>query len=354
MKSVGVFLTGLMAFVVLSSVLAGPANAGFNSSPTGCGATACGIDWTSFVHLNGSAGSSGGSGGGGNPVDITPPPCLWNPIGDATTGSDTILSEYGDNPPAIYGIDKSVQQAKDLKQNPQPGEWYELPDNPAASAAGQQECQKLPLFAWVPPNTAPPGLHIPPRTLAQYGFKMLETPQVSTLDVNPAGTSDTNLPTFVRAVLTPTGGDGQVHITNGRAWVGVTAWADGASVTVWAYSTGLDITPGTGNATPYTGGCDHLTQTDTGVEFGSGASAGQMAATQANQSIDCGVTYREPGTFDLQASIGWNACWAMTGAARTPPPLNLGGCRTVPGASALQARTGDKQITVRDIQSVNG
>src|SRR5216683_1934992 len=123
-------------------------------------------------------------------VDITPPPCLWKPIGDATTGSQYVINfsaGVDPGPAGLFQTGASFAQAKMLlKQTPKPaGEWYELPVNPQASAAAQKECLKLPLFFWAVQTAQLPGLNIPPRTLAQLAFAGVKTPKAGTPQLNP-------------------------------------------------------------------------------------------------------------------------------------------------------------------------
>jgi hypothetical protein len=72
-----------------------------------------------------------------------------------------------------------------------------------------------------------------------------------------------------------------------------------------------------------------------------------------NQTIDCGVTYRAPGTYNLTTTVGWTACWARTANTGAPP---LAWCKghPVPGAQALQGSTETQPVNVQEIQSVNG
>ena len=141
-----------------------PALAG-SSVGTGPGGTVT-VSLSKFITYGGSA-SASGNGSGQAPVEEEPPPCLWNPIGGAVTGSKTILSVFTSTDPSQpFKIGQSVKQAQDLLKKPQPGTWYELPVNPAAGAAGMAECLKLPLYVFVPPGGAPPIAPGPPRILA--------------------------------------------------------------------------------------------------------------------------------------------------------------------------------------------
>ena len=356
MKRLAVFFA-IFTVGALLPALPAAATSGTGSSQSGSGqctsGSSCRALLNRFISYSGST-SGPGTGGNGNPVDVTPPPCLWNQIGDATTGSNAIIGEWGKDPskaPTTFQIDQSVKKADALLKNPQQGEWYELPVNPNASQAAQQECLTLPLYYWVQAGAAPP-LKVQPVTLAQMAFSVVTTPTVTGIETNPTGNSETNLPTFVKATLQAAAGQLLVA-PDGHVYTWVTASLNGVSATVWIKSTGptLDITSGSPNATVYSG-CNHAQSAGKGVTLGSGASDAQMAQTNANQAIDCGVTYRGPGTFTMQVSIDWTACWAPIGNTNgAPPPA---GCQAVPGAGNLNPATFGKNVNVQDIQSVNG
>jgi hypothetical protein len=337
LRAVFVIVTGL----ALPLAMAGPAGAGSGPPPgTGCGGSACTVSLEKLVHFSGNW-----SAGTNNPVTIPPPPCLWEPIGDGQTGSQQIVSEWGPNPPTAFDVDKSYAQAQQLlKQNPPPaGTWYMLPVNPAASPAGKAECLKLPLYAWVLPGQLPPTPPIPPATLRMLALAKLTRPGIGNIDVNPAGRSYANLPTFVRVGLT-----GAFERTaGGRPYATVTAsLPDGSlSVTVWAMAQPLSIDAGTTDATVYTDGCRYL---------GSTATAKQMSGTGANQPIDCGVTYLRPSNgYNLTASISWRVYWEITTGDGDGPLPPQAGMQAV-GAGQLQASTAGRPVSVGEIQSLNG
>ena len=54
-----------------------------------------------------------------------------------------------------------------------------------------------------------------------------------------------------------------------------------------------------------------------------------VAHTGANGTADCGVTFRQPGTWNITATLTWRACWAV-GVQDGPPPTD---CNPVPGAA---------------------
>ena len=45
-----------------------------------------------------------------------------------------------------------------------------------------------------------------------------------------------------------------------------------------------------------------------------------VAHTGANGTADCGVTFRQPGTWNITATLTWRACWAV-GVQDGPPAL---------------------------------
>lgn len=339
------------AILVIAAGLAGPAltavpaSAGTGTSSVGCSTgDSCTAMLARMTHFKGDA-------TGNTPVntvvDITPPPCLWEPIGDATTGSQVITNEYGTNPndqtrvPNIYQVPEAVKQAVALEKTPQPGQWYELPANPAAGTAGLQACLKLPLFAWVPPGNSPPGIDLPPQTLAQLAVAVMTLPTAGQIVTNPATKSFTNLPTFVRVTF-----GGTVHQAPGsnRPYVTVTATLNGTSVTVWAIASRLQVSASGGSSyTPDTGNCGYL---------GSQMMLNPQAVANVGPGghIDCGLTFQSPATWNVSASMTWQTCWAQNAAATVPDPAH---CTPVPGAQLNGTNWGPKQVVVNEIQSVN-
>jgi hypothetical protein len=294
-----------------------PATAG---TGVGCGGSNCSVDVWKFVHLTGHVNPRGNE--RTNPIDIPPPPCLWNSIGDATTGSNYILSEFGTvtQGDSLYGVYDSVQQAKKLRDNPQPGTWYELPINPAAGAEGAKECLKLPLFAFEPPGVAPPMPNVPGIDLAEYAYNHLivPTPDVIT---NPEGKNWVNLATFV--------------------------WTGQPDVTQYTATATLGDEHATVTAT-----FDHTTVTASGPAkvfthcglLGSGKSQDDPPATGPGTPPDCGVLWRGPTTGgSITVDVTWNITWTATdGTANNPalPPIE-------------QVHT-KANIQVAEIQSING
>jgi hypothetical protein len=387
------------------ALLAAPASAADGPPEVGCTTgSSCLVELNYEVTYTGSS-------GGHNGVVIKPPPCIGVPIGDAHTGSQAIISLYSNTAPVAQpssaspapsasdgsssptdsigptapasptvpvspsasmstasttALVLSGQQQQILNQANQlvgsnpitPGEWYQISGNPYASATAQQRCTNLPPYIWVAGDNNTlrvNGLNIPPETLAALAFSQLSTARLATVTLNPKGASDTNLPTFVdvglrapvRGVLSITA-DGDPYV-----WA-TAATPDGEAATVWAWVTGLSINPGTTNATTFNQqrcSTAHLSANGHTLMLGSRYSAAEMAQVGAGQQIDCGVTYTAPGTYDLSASVTWNACWARGLAKAGGPPAN---CKPVPGAADLAASTSPPhQVAVREIQSVN-
>ena len=69
----------------------------------------------------------------------------------------------------------------------------------------------------------------------------------------------------------------------------------------------------------------------------------------ANGTADCGVTFRQPGQWNITATLTWRACWAV-GVQDGPPPA---ACNPVPGA-ALDAVNWARNVNIHEIQAANG
>jgi hypothetical protein len=76
---------------------------------------------------------------------------------------------------------------------------------------------------------------------------------------------------------------------------------------------------------------------------------GAVARTGANGTADCGVTFRQPGTWNINATLTWRACWAV-GAQDGPPPAD---CNPVPWA-ALNPVNWARNVNIHEIQAANG
>lgn len=323
---------------LLPVLVATPASAANGSSSVGCSTgDSCTIQLEKMINYSGDY----NPGGANMVVNITPPPCLWNPIGDATTGSQAIIGMWGNDPtkaPTNFQIAQSVTQANQLlATNPKPaGTWYELPVNPAAGAAGAAECLKLPLYAWVPPGTALPGINIPPETLAQLALVKIRVPGKGKMTLSPKGNDAVNLPTFVRVALAQ-----GTRTANGMPYARITATLGNVAATVWLKPSPLQLSaPG---ATIDANNCGYL---------GSNmlvTNPGAVARTGINGAIDCGVTFTQPGTSQLTASLTWQTCWVAAAQAGPPPAA----CTAVQGAN-LNPTVWNRPVNVKEIQAANG
>lgn len=394
-------LAAFAAVTAAALYAAGPASAADGPPVVGCiTGSSCMIELNYYVTYSGSSGGSNG-------VVVTPPPCIAVPVGDAHTGSQIIISLYDTtvpvpppttapatatpsgsatatgtaSPPAsvtptqpppttasaapnLTPVEQAIlAKAKTLvNSNPiTPGEWYQIAADPYATATASQVCSNLPPYVWADGGKLPVlhGLHIPTRTLAELAYSQLKTPSLGEVKLNPLGTSDTNLPTFVDVVLNPPLLGVLALTTAGNPYVYATAVApDGTAATVYAVATGLNIDPGTStaNATTYNVPQCSVAQPDgtshNAYVLGSRdvAKAGSFGA---GQPIDCGVTYTAPGSYGLTVSVGWSACWARGTVNAGGPPANCN--PNIPGAGGLQdSTTGAVPVKVREIQSVNG
>jgi hypothetical protein len=291
----------------------------------GCTGSGCTIDLSKFIFISGNGGSQTPTGYSNIPVE--PPPCLWTPIGDQTTGSQYIVNFSGGQDPGpggLYGTGASFKQAKSLLAKPQPGEWYELPINPAASPAAQAECLKLPLFYFVPPGGAPPMPPIPGRILAEYAFAHLRLTKLH-LRLNPAVKGYVNLATYVWndaqqvpqpltsiATLGQTGETGSVTATPNPMTISVS-----------------------GSGTPYSA-------------CGPGGSSLRPMGTVPSgrsgpgQAPDCGVLWTGPSTGAVvTATIVWNIHFASYD-------------NTVPPDTTIKTSFSSRPIPINEIQSING
>jgi hypothetical protein len=316
----------ILAALVAPLLTAGPATAG--SGVPGCTGNDCSIQLKDLIHLGGDH----GSGRNHVPVDVPPPPCLWEPIGDQVSGSHAIVDEWGDDPPASFGVDKSVAQAKDLLKNPVDGEWYELPVNPAASEAGRAECLLLPLYFFVRPGAPLPTPPIPPRTLAAYAYNHMRIPRPR-VTVSPQTKGYVNLGSYVWGTWADS-------VMTGRPDAfAITATLGDQTVTVWAQVAdhGAFTVSANGPGTNYSAGCG-----PTGSQFPVGQAP---SSAGAGTPPDCGVLWRGPdATAGISATVTWTVTWGE-------------GVLDGPGPNALPDITmvgRPRQIAVGEIQSVNG
>ncbi len=218
-----------------------PAGAADGSSSVKCSTgSSCEIMLEHMIHFGGRNYSPGAE---NMVVDITPPPCLWIPQGDAHAGSQVVIDFYNNTDPgagALFDGQHAFQEAKQLvNQNPMPpGTWYELPVNPNDTQAQVQECLNEPLFFWDVPGAPLPGIEVPPQTLAQLALAKMNVPQAGRMILSPrSGNSYSNLPTFSRVTLSfrPEFGPGGLPYVTDNAQLG------DQGATVWVEATPLQL-----------------------------------------------------------------------------------------------------------------
>jgi hypothetical protein len=310
MRRIGI--AGIIATALPVLLLAGPASAG---TIIGCNGPGCSVSLSSFIHLSGDY--SPGTGSAQVPVNVPPPPCLWEPLGDTIAGAHTIISEFGtitqqDSQYDVYG---SVQQAKQqLKNGGPPGTWYMLPVNYASGPAGVAACLKLPLFAWVPPGGVPPMPPIPPKILAAFAYNHMVIPQPS-LVTNPARKGYVNLGTYVWANWAGQAGTIRQR-ANPNGTYSVTATLGNQSATVWAQPAPSGFTVQVaGPGTPYSAGC--------GIDGSKYPVGKPPSGAGPGQAPDCGALWRATTTgATITATVRFNVTWGA-GILNGPGPNAL-------------------------------
>jgi hypothetical protein len=339
-----VAIVGLLT--LLPAALALPARAADGSSQVSCATgDSCVIQLDHMVQFGGADYSPGAD---NMVIDITPPACAWDPVGGAQTGSQHIVSYYDGQAPAQsapYDQYASYMQAKQMlgSGSGAAGEWYFLPDASYDTAAQQAQCAAQPLWFWDTPGEALPGIVIPPKTLAQLAISKLYVPTTGQMIFSPVtGVSYSNLPVFVRVTLHTV--DGHYHVgANGMPYVTDHARLGANGATVWVEATPLQLSTTDTGATPDTNGCSYL---------GSAMMLNDpraVASTGANGTADCGETFRDPGTWTINATLTWRTCW-VPDVQDGPPPA---ACAPVPGAD-LNPVNWTRNVTVHEIQSANG
>jgi hypothetical protein len=328
---------------LLTALAAGPASAADGSSSVTCATgDSCVISLDKMVQFGGANYSPGAN---NMVIDITPPACAWDPIGNAQTGSQYIISSYGAYPPGPgdrFDQYATYQQAKQLlATNPGPaGEWYYLPYAGYDTPAQIQECNQQPLYFWDVPGAPLPGIQIPPVTLAQLAMSKLFVPGAGRMFLSPVnGVSYSNLPVFARVTLR-----GRFEIgPNGLPYATDNARLGNNAATVWVEATPLQLSSTDSSAALDTNGCGYT---------GSAMMVHDpkaVANTGANGTADCGVTFRQPGTWTITATQTWRTCWAPA-VVNGPPPA---ACNPVPGAN-LNPDNWARNVTVHEIQAANG
>lgn len=291
-----------------------PADAG---TGVGCVGAQCSVSVWQFVTHKGAWGSTGST-----PVliNVPPPPCLWNPIGDATSGSQYIISQFGSvtKQDSLFEVYQSVQQAKELLAKPQAGTWYELPENPAAGPGGMAECLKLPLFAWVVPGQAPPMPNVPAVDLAEYAYNHIKIHKS-------------------KLILSPADGKGWVNLgtyawTTNRVPVVRLSVTLGGTETVNLIARPVKTVISSSAGTP---------EKQCGVNGSRHLPVGTAPKTAVGVAPDCGVLWAAPSTdATITATVTWDVTWNGAGGRGVLRPIPLS--------------TTSGPIRVAEIQSING
>src|SRR5262249_14299291 len=322
-----------------------PASAADGSSDVGCSTgSSCYIELQKMIRFGGNY----SPGANNMVVNITPPACLWIPIGDAHSGSQYVLDFYNNTDPgpgALFDGEHAFAEARQLvNATPMPaGTWYYLPVRPDGTEAQRQACLAQPLYFWDPPGTPLPGIQVPPRTLAQMAMAKMLLPGAGRMSLSPrTGNSYSNLPTFVRVAL-----QGQYEAgPGGRPYLTVTARLGNVGATVWAQATPLQLSASDSSARLEVAGCGYL---------GSAMmvrNPGAVARTGANGHPDGGGTLRRPGGWQVTAQLTWQTCWVPQVVNNSPPPADCG-ANPVPGAQ-LNPVNWARNVNVHEIQAANG
>jgi hypothetical protein len=323
----GLLLTGLLALLTL----AGPASAG---SGVGCTGSTCSVLLSNLIALKGDFGAAGTAAA---PLAVPPPPCLWQSIGDTATGSRYIIQNFGAAAPGTpFGVFASVQRARAfLSDRPVPaGFWWQLPVNPAASAAARQACLRFPLFEWAVPGVTPAEPPVPLGTLAAYAYNHMTIPAPA-VTINPVATGYVNLASYVWARTRP------VSVTTGRPDAyEVTAALGGETVSVWAQLArrrAFSVTVRSGHGVAYSAGCRR---------GGSGYRIGHVPASSgAGTAPDCGVLWQAPDQAAIvSATMRWSVSWGA-GVLAGPGPHPMPAILTTGQAAPFP---------VAEVQSING
>lgn len=337
------YRAAIAALAVLLPVLAAsPARAWYGPPPVTCPpGSSCYLYLVSHIHFGG----SGYAPGGGVPIPVVPPPCPWDPVGNVQTGSQYLLGYYqgaAPAPNAPNGQYASYTQAEQMiaSHSTEPGEWYFRPDRGNQSPAQRAQCAAEPRWFFAVPGEPLPGSTLAPVSLAQLADTTLKIPGAGRMYLSPVhGPTYANLPTFVRVTFNQPyeiGPDGDPYVTD-------TAAVLGAAATVWVIAKPLQLSANDSSATVYGRGCGYLGSQDMVLY------PKQVASVGANGKADCGVTFHQPGTWTITASLGWRTCW-VPDVVHSPPPAN---CVPVPGAN-LNPVTWVRNVNVHEIQAANG
>jgi hypothetical protein len=316
-----VALAGVAAAAILPAMVLVASPAGADTT-VGCQSANCSVSLSQFIQLKGSY--TDGAGSASYPINVPPPPCLWEPMGDTLSGANQIIGQYGNMTKAndFLGIYESVQLAKkQVKQGGPQGTWYWLPINPAAGAAGAAECLKIPLYAWEAPGQVPPMPPVPPKTLAAYAYNhmLIPSPDVT---LSPANRGYVNLASYLWL--------NWVNHPNGTYHVTATLGNQWATVRAQAASVQVDSPPdGTGYSSC---GPD-----------GSKYPVGQAPSNAGpGQPPDCGVLWTKPATSaTVTATVRFHVTWTSSGGQ--------GGA-----LNDITITSNPANVSVAEIQNLNG
>lgn len=323
--------TVILTTLTLSLAAAGPASAsgGGHGNPPPAGTGGChGPTCSVGLGQISVTGDTGGPGGGFPPIDLPPPPCVWNPIGDQQSGSAVVIAIAATL--GVFGIaalqSEEAQAEALLKANKPVGTWYLLTVNPSDDAAATAECEKEPPFVFVEAGGPPPVPPIPPETIAKFAYNHFTIP-LPRLTISPPKKGVVNLGTYVWANWPVSKTTGQEDLYRVSARLGNTV------VTVQAKAQSISLTAD-GPGTVFSTGCG-----PNGSQFPVGS---PPATAGAGTPPDCGVLWRGP---DARAGITATATWAVTWWA------NDGVVHTLPNISVTSRQT---NIAVSEIEGING
>lgn len=328
--------------VLLPVLLAGPARADFNPPPVSCPPPNS-VCYT-WLYRQATFSGSGYSPGTYNPIPVQPPPCRWVPEGDVQTGSQRLISSYNGKPPAQNAPNDqyaTYTQAQGMiaSHSTEPGGWYFRPDQPGQSPALHTECAGEPMWFFAVPAEPLPGGTLAPVALAELAATVLRVPGVGQMQLRPKnGPTDANLPTFIRVTF-----DQPVEIGPGGApYMTDTAAVLGAAATVWIVANPMQLAVSDTSAQLFQD-CGFLGSNELELH------PAQVARTGANGTADCGVTFRQPGTWRVTVKVPWHTCWVADRECGPPPAQ----CHAVPGAN-LNPDVWNRNVVVHEIQAANG
>ncbi|HEY1624943.1 MAG TPA: hypothetical protein VGG16_14195 [Streptosporangiaceae bacterium] len=344
-----IFLIAGAVLLALASMLIVPGAAHASTGGPGItcsGGSSCMIEVENEVHFGGNY-SQGTDNLG---ISVTPP-CYWTPLGNAHTGSITIVANLADS--QEYGgqltgiLEQIYQQAYKMQnENPMPpGEWYmQL----STSAQYDALCDKVP-FEFVTPSKGgavnPPPVPLTPRDLAELAIAVMQFPTANGMTTSPKGlTTYSNLPTFVAVKMRPPVGG--LHYSGGMPYVAVSAQLAGAGATAWGYASTLKLNvSGTGYSLT-TSGCGYLGSPELIKE------PAVVARVGTGGHLDCGVTFREPQQgAQVTAKNVWTVCYVLQpeNEPGTAPPV--GACHVY---GQMNPTEWNKDFNVEEIQAGNG